>query len=128
MEEEARKSIPPVLAFLSNDDILVIDNLSDLESTGICASYGYLESIRNLILQNFDVTLVPSNILNSLTIVISGLLTIKEVDGLELSMLGNLNCNKLLLESFSIPASALVTTQEIHVSDCILDKIIGNLC
>ena len=60
MEEEARKSIPPVLAFLSNDDILVIDNLSDLESTGICASYGYLESIRNLIHHNFDVTSLPS--------------------------------------------------------------------
>ena len=75
MEEEARKSIPPVLAFLSNDDILVIDNLSDLESARVCASYGYLESTRNLILQNFDVTIMPSNILNSLTSVVSGLQT-----------------------------------------------------
>ena len=39
MEEEVRKSIPPVLPFLSNDDLLVIDNLSDLESAGVCASY-----------------------------------------------------------------------------------------
>ena len=60
--------------------------------------------------------------------VVRGLLTIKEVDGVESSMLGNLNFDEFLLESLSIPASAPVTTQEIHVSDCILDEKIGNLC
>ena len=91
MEEGVRKSIPPVLPFLSKDDFIVIDNLSDLESAGVLASYGYLESIDDLQIQNIDVTSVPSNILSSLTSVVHGLLTIQEVDGFKLSMLGNLN-------------------------------------
>ena len=73
------------------DDFIVIDNLSDLESAGVLASYGYLESIDDLQIQNIDVTSVPSNILISLTSVVHGLLTIQEVDGFKLSMLGNLN-------------------------------------
>ena len=89
--EMVRKSIPPVLPFLSKDDFIVIDNLSDLESAGVLASYGYLESIDDLQIQNIDVTSVPSNILISLTSVVHGLLTIQEVDGFKLSMLGNLN-------------------------------------
>ena len=86
-----RKSIPPDFPFLSKNDFIVIDNLSDLESAGVLASYGYLESIDDLQIQNIDVTSVPSNILSSLTSVVHGLLTIQEVDGLKLSMLGNLN-------------------------------------
>ena len=50
------------------------------------------------------------------------------MDGFELSMLGNLNCEELQLESLSIPASAPLTTQVINVSGCILVDIIGNLC
>jgi len=128
MKEEVRKSIPPVLPFLSKHAPIVIDNLSDLESAGVLASYGYLESIGDLILKNLDVTNVPSNILSSLTRVASQKLRIQDVDGFELSMLGNLNCEDLSLSSMSISASAPVTTPEIHVRNCRLLNISGNLC
>ena len=56
--EMVRKLIPPVLPFLSKNDFIVIDNLSDLEPAGVLASYGYLESIDDLQIQNIDVTSV----------------------------------------------------------------------
>ena len=94
IEGEVRRLFPrsPFLPFLSNNDLIVIDDLSDLESAGVWASCGYLESIKYLKLQNLDVTNVPLNIriLSSLTRAASFKLIIREVDGFELSVLDNL--------------------------------------
>jgi len=126
MEGDVRRSIPPVLPFLSKElGLTIIDNLSDLESAGVLASYGYLESIKCLQLDDLDVTNVPLNILSSLTRDVRIWLIIHQGAGLELSMLGNLNCENLELSFLSIPTPV---TQEIHVRFCGLHQISGNLC
>jgi len=131
MEGDVRRSIPPVLPFLSKElgfGLTIIDSLSDLESAGVLASIGYLESKRYLELRDLDVKNVPSNILSSLTRVVSGLhsqLIIRRVAGLELSLLGNLNCENLHLSFLSIPTP--LVTQAIKVRFCGLREITGNL-
>jgi len=128
MEDEVKRSIPPVFPFLSRNDFVVIDSLSDLESAGVLASIGYLESIQYLELKDLDVKNVPSNIISSLTRVVSGLLSqliIQRVAGLELSLLGNLNCEILHLSFLSIPTP--LVTQAIKVRFCGLYEITGNL-
>jgi len=126
MEGDVRRSIPPVLPFLSNElGLTIIDNLSDLESVGVLASYGYLESIRCLQLDDLDVKNVPLNILSSLTRDVRIWLIIHQVAGLELSLLGNLNCENLHLSFLSIPTP--LVTQAIKVRFCGLYEITGNL-
>jgi len=128
MEGDVRRSIPPVLPFLSKElgfGLTIIDNLSDLESAGVLASYGYLESIKCLELHDLDVKNVPLNIISSLTREVRIWLKVHHVAGLELSMLGNLNCENLKLSFLSIPTPV---AQEIHVRFCGLHQVSGNLC
>ena len=129
MEGEVRRSITPFLQFLSKVyfEETIIEDLSNLETTGVLASYGYLEELINsLELKDLDVTNVPSNILSSLTRVVRKRLNIHKVTGFELSMLSNLRCKELMLSFLSIPTSV---TQEINVKNCyLLHRISGNLC
>ena len=109
MTYETWRSIPTVEELkrkITNEEgkMYVIQSLDDLETAGILASAGNLESLNKLDIQFIDVTNVPINIFNSLAKVVKYLLYLKGVTGLNLSMLKNLNFDKLWINNMPVPA------------------------
>ena len=79
-------------------------SLDNLQTAGILASAGNLESLNKLDIKFIDVTNVPINIFNSLAKVVKYLLYLKGVTGLNLSMLKNLNFDKMWINNMPVPA------------------------
>jgi len=79
-------------------------SLDNLQTAGILASAGNLESLNTLDIQFNDVTNVPINIFNSVAKVVKYFLYLNEVTGLNLSMLKNLHCKNLKINNMPVPA------------------------
>jgi len=105
------------------DKFTMIQNLIDLEMAGVLAITGQLESVEYLKVRNIDVSMVPSNILQSLA-KIAGVLVYRNVIGFKVSMLENLSCEILGLTDVTIPEQVL---PEISVEDIVVYRISGNL-
>merc|ERR1719282_1201430 len=81
----------------------MIDNLDDLETAGVWASAGHLDSVKELKLLRIDITNVPINIVNSLAKIVEYELSFDGVAGLNFSILKNIKCENLRLETLIIP-------------------------
>ena len=85
---------------------MYIQNVDDLETAGVLASAGNLEPLEDsdVYIEFIDVTNVPINIFNSLAKVVNHFLYLNEVTGLNLSMLKNLNFDKMWINNMPVPA------------------------
>ena len=79
------------------------ETLEDLERAGVVATAGHLNSVRNTVLEGIDVTSLPTNIVNSLFKIATGLVELRGVKGLKFSMLNNIECLELELTDIKIP-------------------------
>merc|ERR1719300_1128015 len=109
-----------------NDDAnFCFETLEDLERAGVVATAGHLISVKSIVLKGIDVTSLPSNIVNSLLKIATGLVELRGVKGLTFSMLNNIECLELELEDIKIPAQV---KKNISVSAMVfLTNISGNV-
>ena len=56
-----------------------------MERAGVEATAGHLNSVRHTVLEGIDVTSLPTNIVNSLFKIATGLVELRRVKGLKLS-------------------------------------------
>jgi len=86
-----------------DDTYFRFETLEDLERAGVEATAGHLNSVRHTVLEGIDVTSLPTNIVNSLFKIATGLVEIRGVKGLKFSMLNNIECLELELTDIKIP-------------------------
>ena len=104
-----------------------IDNIEDLETAGILALLGHLDSVEILKLQDINLSCAPSNIVNSLFKVVNfnGDLSLERVCGFSLSMLVNKKCENLTLLELKIPTQVAQVIQ--FRGEVILCNVDGDL-
>ena len=68
-----------------DDSYFCFETLEDLERAGVVATAGHLNSVRHTVLEGIDVTSLPTNIVNSLFKIATGLVELRRVKGLKLS-------------------------------------------
>ena len=68
-----------------DDTYFRFETLEDLERAGVVATAGHLNSVRHTVLEGIDVTSLPTNIVNSLFKIATGLVELRRVKGLKLS-------------------------------------------
>jgi len=101
--------------------------LDDVETAGVLASVGHLDSIQTLFLIRFGFNLssVPSNIISSLTRVVKDSLCLGDIRGFSSFMLQRIKCKNLHLGVITVPA---LITEEICVSNCVsLQYLLGDV-
>ena len=118
--DETRRFIPTneVMEMMveDNDDAyFCFETLEDLERAGVVATAGHLNSVRHTVLEGIDVTSLPTNIVNSLFKIATGLVELRGVKGLKFSMLNNIECLELELTDIKIPEQV---KKNISVSAC----------
>ena len=114
MREEFRRSIPTdgELMRRSKDPKQMLGiSLNDIETGGVLASVGDLDSAMYLVLKDTDVSSVPINIFNSFAKIASESIWLDNVTGLSYPMLENVQCKWMGLKNLSLRASAM--TQDI---------------
>ena len=103
---------------IRNDKIYDLD---DLETAGVLASIGHLDSEDMIYVDEIDLRCSPINIVNCLLKSINGVLVFNRVTGLSVQMLENINCWKMNLFdlelSSSVPEEASAVAQYINVSE-----------
>ena len=86
-----------------DDSYFCFETLEDLERAGVVATAGHLNSVRHTVLEGIDVTSLPTNIVNSLFKIATGLVELRGVKGLKFSMLNNIESLELMLTDIKIP-------------------------
>ena len=99
----------------NDDTYFCFETLEDLERAGVVATAGHLNSVRHTVLEGIDVTSLPTNIVNSLFKIATGLVELRGVKGLKFSMLNNIECLELELTDIKIPEQV---KKNISVSAC----------
>ena len=129
MAEETLKSIfisYSEFTTKSNDMKLFVDNSECLETAGVLAAVGRLDSKKELWIQCIDLSSAPVNIVNSLMKVARDRMDLAAVNGLSLSMLENIQCKKVLIYDLTIPSQV---KQKINISGRVfLRSVNGDLC
>ena len=74
-----------------------IENEDDLETAGVLASLGHLDTLKILELRDLDASRVPANLTNGVAKVVRRQQSFHNVTGFCVSMLENINCDWLLL-------------------------------
>ena len=98
-----------------DDSYFCFETLEDLKRAGVVATAGHLNSVRHTVLEGIDVTSLPTNIVNSLFKIATGLVELRGVKGLKFSMLNNIECLELELTDIKIPEQV---KKNISVSAC----------
>ena len=107
-------------------DYLEIVNLECLETAGVLAEVGRLDSKKVICIHDINLASAPVNIVNSLLKVARNWLVFTRVNGFRLSMLQNIQCESLKLSDLKIASQV---PQNINFGgQVILHGINGDLC
>jgi len=121
MRDEFRRSIPTdgeLIRRLKDPKQMLGISFNDIETGGVLASMGDLDSPMYLVLKDTDVSSVPINIFNSFAKIASESIWLDNVTGLSYSMLENVKCKWMGLKNLCLEASAM--TQ--HISDNVINN------
>jgi len=121
MRDEFRRSIPTdgeLIRRLKDPKQMLGISFNDIETGGVLASMGDLDSAMYLVLKDTDVSSVPINIFNSFAKIASESIWLDNVTGLSYSMLENVKCKWMGLRNLCLEASAM--TQ--HISDNVINN------
>ena len=89
----------------------MIKTVDDLETAGVLASLGHLNSLEEIQIRDIDVSGVPVNIVSSLAKIVRKEIRLSFINGICVSMLDRIKCEKLNLSNVTI----LPMSQEISI-------------
>lgn len=106
MVDDTRRSITAATELIKpflHKNSLLLESLKEVETAGVMASTGHLDSLDELYIRNVDVSNIPVNIVNNLTKIVRGSLIFTKVIGICFSVLENIQCSELRLIDMKIP-------------------------